>query len=296
VVIVTVKIFIPNGHYLYVSRLGKEFYSYPPISLTSRYCALHCKHCNAEILKRMISVSSPSQLTKLALDLYKQGVKGILISGGSDSYGRVPFERFIDAIKYIKKLGLRIYIHTGLVDEFRAQLLKEASVDVALIDFIVKKEIIRSVMNLNASAEDFINSVKNLIRFNVKVAPHIIIGIFQGNPSGEKEAIDILKDLNPNAVILAVFTPMSNTAFEKSKPPTPQHIYEILKYARINLDIPLSYGCMKPHEEAYQLLEIEALRLGFEGISFPSYATLEYFINNNIPFEIMQECCAYIAL
>ena len=293
---VVIRVFIPSGHYLYVPSLGKEFHGHPPVSLTGRYCALRCKHCNARILERMIPVETPQKLLMIASDLYRAGVKSVLISGGSNSRGEVPFERFIDAIKYIKRLGLRIYIHTGLVDEFRAQLLNEAGVDIALIDFTVEERVIRDVLNLKATAKEFIDSVKNLTKFSVKVAPHIIIGILHGEPSGERHAIDTLSQLNPDAVVLAVFTPMPNTPFEAFSPPNPSYIFEILRYARTRLrSIPLTYGCMKPHDEMFQPLEIEALQLGFEGLSFPSYSTVEYLINNNIQFEIMQECCAYVA-
>ncbi len=295
--IIIVKIFVPNGHYLYVPGLGREFYGYPPISLTGSYCALQCKHCRAKILKRMIPAKTPQELVRVVGELYRHGVRGILISGGSNRWGQVPFEGFVDAIKYVKRLGLRIYIHTGLVDEYRAQLLKEAGVDVALIDFTVNDRVIEDVLNLKASPKDFIDSIKNLVKFSVRVAPHIVIGIYHGEASGEKQAIDVLRDLNPNAVVLVVFTPLSGTSFENYSPPPPSYIFDVMRYAKSSLpNVPLSYGCMKPHNNVYQLLEIEALHLGFEGISFPSYSTVEYLINRGIDFEIIQECCTYIAV
>jgi len=48
----------------------------------------------------------------------------------------VPFKHFVDALKYVKSLGLKVFIHTGIVDEYRAQLLKDAGVDMVLIDAI----------------------------------------------------------------------------------------------------------------------------------------------------------------
>lgn len=296
-VIVIIKIFVPSNHYLYVPHLGREFNEYPPVSLTGHHCALRCKHCNARILERMTPVRTPQDLIRVVERLYRGGARSVLISGGSNVRGRVPFEGFVDAIRYAKRLGMRIYMHVGLVDEYRAQLLKEVGIDVALIDFTIEEKVIREVLNLRESPESFINSIRNLIRFSVRVVPHIIIGIYCGKPSGEKQAIDVLNMLYPNAVVLAVFSPLSNTPFENCSPPQPSYVSEILRYARrILKDIPLSYGCMKPHGEAYQPLEVEALELGFDGLSFPSYSTVEYLIESGTRFEIIEECCAYVAI
>lgn len=296
-VIDIIRIFVPSNHYLYVPRLGREFHGYPPISLTGRHCELRCKHCNARILERMMAIKTPQDLMEMVERLYRGGARSVLISGGSNLRGQVPFEGFVDAIKYAKRLGMRIYMHTGLVDEYRAQLLKEAGIDVALIDFTVEEKVIEVVLNLRESPESFIDSVRNLTRFSVTVVPHIIIGMYCGEPSGEERAIDVLNTLSPDAVVLAVFNPLSNTPFENCSPPQPSYISKILRYARrILKDTPLSYGCMKPHGEAYQPLEVEALELGFDGVSFPSYSTVEYLIESGTRFEIIEECCAYVAL
>lgn len=292
-----VKVFVPNDHYLYVPSLGKELQGCPPVSITGSYCALRCKHCNAKILERMVPAETPWKLVKVVEELHKRGAKSVLISGGSNQWGQVPFEEFVDAIKCIRGLGLRVYMHTGLVDEYRAQLLKEAGIDAALIDFTVEERVVREVLNLGVAPENFIDSVRNLVRFSVRVVPHIVIGVYRGEPSGEKRAVDALKSLNPDAVVLVVFTPLPNTPFGNCHPPPPTYVSEVLKYARYSLpNTPLSYGCMKPHRESYQLLEIEVIQLGFDGISFPSYSTVEYIINENIPFRVLQECCAYIAV
>lgn len=292
-----IRIFIPNDCYLYAPTLGVELHGHPPVSVTGSYCALHCKHCSAKILERMVSAETPQKLMRIAENLHRQGAGSVLISGGSNQWGQVPFEEFVDAIKYAKKLGLRVYMHTGLVDEYRAQLLREAEIDAALIDFTVEERIVREVLNLKLSPENFIDSIRNLSKFSVRVVPHIVVGMYCGEPSGEKQAIDVLKNLNPDAVVIVVFTPLPGTPFENCSPPQPQYISEVVEYAKSSLPhTPLSYGCMKPRGESYQPLEIKAIQLGFEGLSLPSYTTIEYIIGEGMAFKIMQECCAYIVL
>lgn len=293
-----VKIFIPANYYLNVENLGEELRSSSiAVSLTGDHCMLRCKHCNARILENMVQATTPEKLLEIATELRNRGINSILVSGGSNVKGQVPFEEFVEALKHVKNMGFRIYMHTGLVDEYRAQLLREAKIDVALIDFTVNEVVIKDVFNLNASSSDFINSVKNLVKFSVRVVPHVVIGIYCGKPSGEKQAIDILSRLNPDAVTLVVFVPLPGTLYEHCKPPQPGYVSEILKYARTNLHhIPLSYGCMKPRGSNYYFTEIEAIRLGFEGLASPSYSTVEYLLKNKIPLEILRECCAYTVL
>lgn len=293
----TVKIFVPANSRLHISDLGKTFLGPPSVSLTGPQCLLLCKHCNAKILHNMMSIKTPQELIRLAEEVRERGFRSILISGGSNEKGQVPFEMFIDAIKHIKKLGLRVYMHTGLVDEYRAQLLGEAKVDVVLMDFVVVDKIIREALNLSSSAEDFVNSIKNLIKFSVEVVPHIVIGIYCGKPSGEKRAIDVLAELSPKVTVFVAFVPLPGTPYANCSPPSPDHIVDVLSYAKAKLtNVVLSYGCMRPRGERYQEVEMRVIDMGFDGLTLPSYSTIEYIIQNGIPFIVFQDCCAYLAL
>ena len=76
---------------------------FPSISITGPSCALMCQHCKGKLLEPLIPATTCAELEKKALLLHRQGVKGILLTGGCDAYGKVPINSLIPAIKTIKE-------------------------------------------------------------------------------------------------------------------------------------------------------------------------------------------------
>ena len=76
---------------------------YPALSVTGRDCAQHCAHCGGALLQSMPDVSKPGSLLEKCRALEAQGVQGILLSGGCDGRGRVPWKNFIRAIAEVKR-------------------------------------------------------------------------------------------------------------------------------------------------------------------------------------------------
>ena len=92
---------------------GNDF---PAVSVTGSLCALRCKHCSGVFLKSMLRAADPEALVERARQLSDAGATGFLLTGGSDSRGRVPISAFADAIKVIKETTtLRINAHVGLM-------------------------------------------------------------------------------------------------------------------------------------------------------------------------------------
>ena len=119
------------GMFSYNGLSGK----YPAISITGSQCALQCDHCKAKILQPMISAITPDLLIEKCIRLAERGNQGVLISGGCDEKGRLPWDNFIPAIKEVKRqTELYISVHSGLMDYEEAFRLREAGVDQALID------------------------------------------------------------------------------------------------------------------------------------------------------------------
>ena len=83
------------GMIRYESRRGR----YPAISLTGSRCELQCEHCKGRLLDPMIQVTEPDDLLEKAVYLEKRGAHGLLLSGGSDREGRLPWAKYGDAIR-----------------------------------------------------------------------------------------------------------------------------------------------------------------------------------------------------
>ncbi|MHA2003843.1 MAG: hypothetical protein ACW960_07035, partial [Candidatus Thorarchaeota archaeon] len=119
------------------------------ISVTGSSCSLQCDHCEGRLLKSMEPAMTPDQLIQVCKEVRIRGAEGVLISGGSDSRGHVPLSQFGEAIKTATlELGLKVVVHTGLVDEDTVQLLKEASIDAAMLDIIGSREVSESIYHL----------------------------------------------------------------------------------------------------------------------------------------------------
>src|SRR5512136_429518 len=75
---------------------------YRAISITGDKCDLNCEHCKGKLLHSMGHAIDPEQLLRQAEAAVARGDHGMLVSGGSDSLGRLPWKEFIPAIAEIK--------------------------------------------------------------------------------------------------------------------------------------------------------------------------------------------------
>ena len=88
---------------------------YPALSITGADCRQQCAHCGGKLLLNMPDVSSPQRLLQKCRDLMAQGAQGVLLSGGCNGRGQVPWQDFTDTIAAIKQeTGLYISVHCGM--------------------------------------------------------------------------------------------------------------------------------------------------------------------------------------
>jgi lipoyl synthase len=162
-----IKLYIP-GMFIQNGRQGR----YGAVSITGTSCALSCDHCGGTLLKSMPGVLSASSLLEYALNAWRNSELGILLSGGCDEHGKLPWNRFLNAIYQIKqKTGLKISIHSGLMSSKDASEIKAAGVDQVLIDVILDNSTLNEVCHLNKTSDDVIRTLENLIATGLDVVP-----------------------------------------------------------------------------------------------------------------------------
>jgi hypothetical protein len=76
---------------------------YPGISITGSQCSLSCDHCGALILETMIPAQDPRELVRKCIQLERKGNHGVLLSGGCNTQGKLPWHKFVSAIAEIKR-------------------------------------------------------------------------------------------------------------------------------------------------------------------------------------------------
>lgn len=268
------------------------------ISVTGRSCELMCDHCASKILWHMIPATTPEELWKVCEDLKSQGVTGILISGGSDKNGYVPLWDFFDTMKSIKEeLGMLVTCHVGLVDEEYAFRLKEAGVDAVLLDIIGDNETISQVYKLpHRTVEDYDRSLKLLKEADLRIVPHVIIGLHYGKIRGEMRAIDMISKYDPDALVLVVIMPYYGKArFQLLPPPPVEESARVVLYARKSVpNSPLMIGCARPAGAERIKFDVYSILAGVNGIAFPAEGVVSYARSIGLEPVLSPSCCSTV--
>jgi len=266
-----------------------------PVSITGSNCELNCDHCMAGILQSMRPATTPEMLFELAEEYKRRSATGILISGGSDKDGVVPLKGFLPVINEIKEqLGLKVFVHSGLVNDELAKGLKEADVDSVLIDIIGSDETIREVYHLkDVTIENFENSLNVLIKYGLSVSPHVVIGLHYGKIKGEFNALRIIAKYKPSLLVFVVITSLPDTPMENIALPSIEEAGNIFLEARRLLpDTPIILGCERGFGRYKTELDIAALKAGFNGIAYPSEGIVTTAEKMGLRPRFSGACCA----
>jgi uncharacterized radical SAM superfamily protein len=279
--------------------LGKElkFYyplpRFPNVSVTGTRCALNCAHCSGHYLHGMTGAKTPSRLKKLCTKLDAEGAIGILISGGSDIHGRVPLDGFYGALRWVKEnTGLIVNVHTGLLDTETAEKISSTGIDIASVDVVGSGDTIRRVYGLNATAEDYWNTLQALDEAGVPhVVPHICVGLDFGEIRGEAAAIEMAQRLDSELIVILGLIPTTGTAMETVEPPSSEDIAKVVAVARLmcqKSDIAL--GCMRPRTDKAKMERL-AICAGANRIVLPSRSTVD-IVQTEFSVKQLDGCCS----
>lgn len=267
---------------------------FPNVSITGGECYLNCRHCGGHYLKQMYKTDTPEKLKEFCRKLDDGGGTGILISGGSTPDGRVPLERFYPTLEWIKEdTGLIVNVHTGLLDEDRAEAISSTGIDVASVDVVGSRETIRGVYGLDAGPEDYINTLVFLQDAGVPhVAPHICVGLDHGRIVGEHDALKVMSDINPEVIVILGLIPTAETPMENIDPPSVEDIMMVVSKSRELCPYSdIALGCMR--SRIYKkTLEERAIRAGVNRIAIPSKSTIEKAERDGFEVLLFDACCA----
>lgn len=282
--------------YYRTSYFCSSTYDFPTISVTGKDCPLKCKHCGGVVLDTMYPATTPRALYALCEKLKKEGALGCLISGGCSSTGAVPLQRFTDTIWRVKhELGLTVFVHTGIVDLVMANALKKAGVDAALLDIIGSDETIRNVYRLNITVKDYENSIKALNSAGVAYVPHVIVGLDYGKLKGEFNALKMISQFKPSALVIIAFMPIHGTDMANVRPPGSLEIARVIATAKAMFpETPLVLGCMRPRDQSRSQTEILAIKAGTDAIAFPTEEAVKFAESQGYLVSFSPLCCSQI--
>lgn len=291
-----IRFYAPSFMYYKTSYYHSSPTDFSTISVTGKGCALNCKHCGGLVLETMYPVTSSEELFELCIRLKKKGAVGCLISGGCLPNGSVPIKKFVDGIGRVKReLGLTVLVHTGIIDESTARALAEAKVDSALIDIIGSNETIREIYKLNATVDDYSDSLRALQESGISFVPHVIVGLHYGRLEGELHALQMIRKYRPSALVTIAFMPIRGTEMEKVEPPEPAAIAKVIAVARLMFpETPLVLGCMRPKGKHRVETDTMAIKAGVDAIAFPTDDAIRFAENLGMSVSFSSLCCSQI--
>lgn len=285
----TLSVHIP-GMFVVNGRRGR----YRAVSITGGGCDLDCEHCKGSLLKTMPYALTPESLVERGREAFERGDHGILVSGGCDGMGRLPWKEFIPAIKRIKaETSLVVTVHAGQVDPATARALKEAGVDQALVDVIGDDTTARDVYHLDNGVATIAGTLESLSMAGLEIVPHILFGLHFGQRKGEDQALRMLKDSDIKKYVLVVIMPAAGTPMAGIEPPAPLEVALFLAGARLALpSLEASLGCARPRGKYRRELDVLAVSAGVNSLALPSDQGLREAERRKLRILYSETCCS----
>ena len=265
---------------------------YPAISITGSECRLQCEHCRAKILSPMIHAPEPELLVDKCVQLEKRGNSGVLISGGCDEEGRLPWDKFISAVHEVKtRTGLSVSIHSGFVDDTTALRLKGAGVDQVLIDVMGDDETYRKIYHIESGVARLLASLDALERARLPIVPHLVCGIYDGKIRAEMKAIEMVSRLDVGLLVIVSLMKIPDTPMWGVVPPPARAVARLAAEARLRMpEAQISLGCAR--QRGNTVLETLAIDAGVNRLALPSEAALNRARYYGLEVKYQRTCCS----
>ena len=160
-------------------------------------------------------------------------------------------------------------------------------------DLVGSDSAIKNVYGLNKTVEDYELTLKDLINSSIRyVSPHICVGLNYGRPSGEIDALNIIKNLNPYLIVLLGLrstpdTPFSNISVD------PNYMIKIIAITRLLFpETEISLGCMRPVGKDRKKIDHGAFLAGVNRIEIPTSDALEDAERLGYKIKRLDCCCS----
>lgn len=216
----------------------------------------------------------------------------MLVSGGCDPDGHLPWERFAPVVRRIKEeTGLLVSAHAGFPDRNQARLLRDAGVDQVLIDVIGDDDTLRKVYHAPFDTAHLRDSLLGLRDAGLSVIPHVVCGLHFGRMVGEMRALSMIAEIDPELLVIVSLMPLPGTPMRDVVPPAAEAVAAVLREAkRLMPGVPRSLGCARARGS--RRLERLALEAGVERMALPSPGTVEYAGQLGYAVKFQKTCCS----
>jgi len=267
---------------------------FPSVSITGTRCALNCKHCQKKLLKGLIPAVTPKRFVKICERLASLGAKGALISGGYSMNGKLPIDKFLDAIAEVKeKTSLILIAHTGLLDFDEAKKLVDAGLDGAAVDIVGSSRTTKAIYGIEINPENYAYTLENLEKAKTPIiSPHVCVGLHFGELRSELESLRIISRVKPTTIVIIALMPLRGTPLENVKP-SATDVAKVIAIAKLMFpDVPVSLGCARSKGTDRELIDELAIQAGVTNIAIPTKRAIETALSLKMEIQCYSACCA----
>ncbi len=274
-------------------RYGNLRGRYPALSITGDKCLLQCEHCRGKLLAPMLKADQPEALLEAGLEQARRGAMGLLLTGGSDGKGQLPWKRFFPAIQEIReRTGLYLSAHSGFPDLDSCTRLKKAGVRQGLLDVMGDDRTAADVYHLEG-LKPVLRGLEAIKESGLELVPHVVAGLQYGKIAAEKQALEIIRSFNPDALVVVVLTPLKGTPMESVSYPEPVEVARLVASARVMMPhVPISLGCERPRNRDGWLMEKLAVRAGANRMAVWSDGAIEEACRLGLKPRFQATCCS----
>jgi lipoyl synthase len=284
----TLDVYLPG-----MIRYGDLRGRYPAVSITGDRCRLLCDHCRGRLLEPMIKAQNPDDLYRRCRNFAGNGAQGVLLTGGSDLDGRLPWERFLPTIERISAdTNLFLSAHTGFPDSPTCRDLKSAGVQQGLMDVMGDDETATRIYHLKG-LETVLKSLSAIKESGLQLAPHIVAGLYHGRIRAEMSALEIIRAHSPHVLVIVALTPLKGTPMAEASHPSPLEMAHLVARARLMMpEIPISLGCERPRNKEGWAMERLAIRAGINRMAVWSDQALLEARGRGLKIRFQRTCCS----
>jgi uncharacterized radical SAM superfamily protein len=241
----------------------------------------------------MVKAENPEALYKRCSAFAKNGAHGVLLTGGSDLHGQLPWKHYLPAIERITgETDLFLSAHTGFPDYRTCRQLKAAGVKQGLIDVMGDAETATSIYHLSGLAH-VLEALSAIKESGLQLAPHIVAGLFHGKIKAEMKALEIIRSHAPHVLVIVALTPLKGTPMAGASPPSPLDIARLVAQARLLMPkIPISLGCERPRDKQGWEMERLAIGAGVNRMAIWSDQALHEARRLGLTVRFQNTCCS----
>jgi uncharacterized radical SAM superfamily protein len=123
----------------------------------------------------------------------------------------------------------------------------------------------------------------------------MLVGLHYGKLKGEFQALKMISNYSPSAIIMIAFMPIHGTPMEKVKPPDPEDIAKVLLTAKLMMpEMPIALGCMRPKGKHRTMTDTLAVKAGVDAIAFPDEEAIQLAESLGLEISFSPICCSQI--